>query len=205
MRLIKKHLILLALVMLTGAEKLSAQSSGLQQFDDRVLINLASNRSPEQTDIFLFLSRTHLYVDVGVPTCLMIGGVLGHDAGMRQNAAYIASSAAVTYGLTELIKYFVQRKRPFVRNIEIVPVYRPSSSSFPSGHTSAAFSTATSLSMAYSKWYVVAPAFLWAGSVSYSRMYLGVHYPTDVGSGAFIGAGTALSWSFLRHTSGPKK
>jgi membrane-associated phospholipid phosphatase len=50
---------------------------------------------------------------------------------------------------------------------------------------------ATSLSLQYPKWYVIAPAYLYAGTVAYSRMDLGVHYPSDVLSGAIIGSGSA--------------
>lgn len=52
--------------------------------------------------------------------------------------------------------------------------------------------------MAYPKWYVIAPAFLWAGSVSYSRMYLGVHYPTDVAAGAALGVGSTFILQSLK-------
>jgi membrane-associated phospholipid phosphatase len=45
---------------------------------------------------------------------------------------------------------------------------------------------------------VIAPSFLWAGTISYSRMYLGVHYPTDVATGAVLGAGTAAALSFMK-------
>ena len=62
----------------------------------------------------------------------------------------------------------------------------------PSGHTSTAFATATSLSLAYPKWYVVAPSFIWAGTIGYSRMHLGVHYPSDVVVGALVGSGSAF-------------
>jgi membrane-associated phospholipid phosphatase len=65
----------------------------------------------------------------------------------------------------------------------------------PSGHTSTAFATATSLSMAYPKWYVIIPSYAWASSVGYSRMHLGVHYPSDVFIGAIVGSGSA----FLTH------
>ena len=67
--------------------------------------------------------------------------------------------------------------------------------SFPSGHTSSAFALATSLSIVYPKWYVIVPSYLWASSVGYSRMHLGVHYPSDVLAGALVGTGSA----FLSH------
>jgi membrane-associated phospholipid phosphatase len=196
MRAIKIFYLLCFLQIFT-ITKGSAQAR-LQQWDDRVMINLMNNRTPEQTGIMLFLSNTNTYVDVGVPAGLLAAGIINNNREMRDNALYVASSTAISYGLTTLIKHLVKRPRPFIQNINIVPVYRAGSTSFPSGHTSSSISTATALSIAYPKWYVIAPAFLWAGSVSYSRMYLGVHYPTDVGAGALLGAGTAVSMSFLK-------
>jgi undecaprenyl-diphosphatase len=55
-----------------------------------------------------------------------------------------------------------------------------------------AFSTATSLTLQYKKWYVAVPAYFWAANVGYSRMYLGEHYPSDVFAGAAVGAGSAV-------------
>ncbi len=170
----------------------------IQQWDDCIMINLAENRTPRKTGLMMFLSKTYTYGDIGVPAALLAGGIIGNDRQMRENALYVASSTAITYGLNQLIKVIVKRPRPFIQNIKIVPVYQAREYSFPSGHASSTISTATSLSIAYPKWYVIAPAFLWAGSVSYSRMYLGVHYPTDVAGGALLGAGTAVSLSVMK-------
>jgi membrane-associated phospholipid phosphatase len=63
--------------------------------------------------------------------------------------------------------------------------------SFPSGHTTHAFVLATSVSLVYPEWYIIAPSYIWAGAVGYSRMHLGVHYPSDVWAGALIGSGSA--------------
>ena len=71
-------------------------------------------------------------------------------------------------------------------------IARPADYSFPSGHTATAFALATSLSITYPKWYVIAPSALWACSVGVSRMNEGVHYPSDVLAGAVIGAGCAV-------------
>lgn len=162
------------------------------------MIDLANHRTPEETGFMRFMSNTCIYGNIAAPTTLLVAGTIGHDQQMRQNALFVASSEAVSYGLTTLIKHLVKRPRPFVQNIHITPVYRARGYSFPSGHTSSSFTTATALSIAYPKWYVIAPSFLWAGTIAYSRMYLGVHYPTDVGTGAILGAGSAVTMSFLK-------
>lgn len=190
--------VVIQLIIAGPAINVSNAQNQIQQFDDRIMLDLQSHRSPPQTDVMLFLSRSYKYGDVGVPAALLVGGIIGNDKQMRQNSLYIASSTAVSYGVMLLLKKLVKRPRPFVQNINIVPVYRASSTSFPSGHAATTFSTAMALSKAYPKWYVIAPSFLWAGSVSYSRMYLGEHYPTDVATGASIGVGTALLLQGIR-------
>jgi membrane-associated phospholipid phosphatase len=168
------------------------------RLDDRILLNLAQNRTPGQTKIFLFVSRTNNLVNAGIPVGLFTAGVISGDKQMRQNAFYMASSSVVNLLATTGLKLLIKRRRPYIRNLRIVSVYPAEHYSFPSGHTSSAFTTATALSTAYPKWYVIAPSFLWASSVGYSRMYLGVHYPTDVAAGAVLGATTAYSLKFIR-------
>jgi undecaprenyl-diphosphatase len=189
--------LLQALIVFVFSTDLKAQSP-IQQFDDRVLIDLQMQRTPPQTDVFLFLTNTYRYGEIGIPAGLFIGGVASHNMEMRQNSLFVASSTLFSYGFTILLKHLVKRRRPFIQNVNIVPVYRAGSTSFPSGHASTTFASATALSIAYPKWYVIIPSYLWAGSVSYSRMYLGVHYPSDVTAGLLLGAGSAVSLSFLK-------
>ena len=92
------------------------------------------------------------------------------------------------------MKYLFDRRRPYEKYPDrIHPFSLEDSPSFPSGHTSTAFALATSLSIRYPKWYVIAPSALWACSVGVSRMNEGVHYPTDVLAGAALGAGCAVA------------
>jgi len=194
-----KHIVkslTITLALLLGAG--NGFSQRLQQFDDNLMIDIQHTRTPAQTVFFRFISNTNKYGDIGVPAGLFVAGAITNDKGMRENAAFVASSTAISFGVMELLKHIVKRPRPFIQNVNIVPVYRAGSTSFPSGHTSTAVSTATALSMAYPKWYVIAPAFFWAGTTAYSRMYLGVHYPTDVAAGAAVGVGSSLTMSFLK-------
>jgi undecaprenyl-diphosphatase len=193
-----KYLLVIQIGLMSFLPLHGFAQNGLQRLDDQILIDLSKTRTPEKTGFFMFLSKNNDLVNVGVPVGLFAAGVIGKDKEMRQNALYVVSSSAVNALVTMLIKKAVKRPRPFLANIKINAVYQPSHYSFPSGHTSTSFTTATALSQAYPKWYVIAPAYLWAGSVSFSRLYLGVHYPTDVAAGAILGTGTALSFRFMR-------
>jgi undecaprenyl-diphosphatase len=185
------------LPLLLVAAPAGAQSR-IDSFDIHVLQNIAATRTPGQTGFFRFISNTNDYVNVAIPAGLLAGGIIDHNADMRQNALYVAGSTAATTLLNTALKLIFKRPRPFKLHVSFTAVYMPGGYSFPSGHTSSAFSTATALSRAYPKWYVIAPAMLWAGTVGYSRMYLGVHNPSDVMAGALLGAGTAFGLGFIR-------
>ncbi len=70
---------------------------------------------------------------------------------------------------------------------DIVEYMSSKSLSFPSGHTSSAFTFAMAITMVLKKKGVAIPAFIFAFLMGVSRIYVGVHYPTDVIVGAFVG------------------
>jgi undecaprenyl-diphosphatase len=88
--------------------------------------------------------------------------------------------------LTALIKHAVPRHRPFEH--QLGPSER--THSFPSGHTATAFAGATVLS-AFAPRYRLA-FYALACLIGFSRLYNGVHYPTDVAAGAVLGTLVAL-------------
>ena len=127
------------------------------------------------------ISRSEPYVAVGVPVAMAVAAWIKHDKGLLKDAVYVGTSVAGAFVVTYGMKYLVDRERPYDKYPDRVHAYsHEGSPSFPSGHTATAFALATSLSVKYPKWYVIAPSALWACSVGVSRMNEGVHYPSDV-------------------------
>lgn len=186
------------LVLLVSMPAASWAQSGWHRLDEHILEELAAGRTDGQTKLWRFVSDANNYINAGIPVGVLVDGLIRNDDRTKRNGLYMAASTATTYLLNLAIKRLVRRPRPFLSDTRLVPVYRPGEYSFPSGHTSSVFSAMTSLSRCYPKWYVIAPSFVWAAGVGYSRMYLGVHYPTDVTAGAVLGAGTAFAMGFLR-------
>ena len=139
------------------------------------------------------LSHSGLILPVGVPTAMGIYALIEKDQALLKDAIYIGTTVVEAVGITYGLKYTFDRRRPYVKYPQLVhPIEPEDSPSFPSGHTAAAFSLATSLSITYPKWYVIAPSALWACGVGFARMNQGVHYPSDVLTGAAIGGGCAF-------------
>ena len=132
-------------------------------------------------------------LSVGIPTAMGVYALIKKDQPLLKDAIYIGTSVVEAIGLTYGLKYAFDRQRPYEKYPDrIHPIEPEDSPSFPSGHTAAAFSLATSLSITYPKWYVIAPSAVWACGVGLARINQGVHYPSDVITGAAIGVGCAF-------------
>ena len=140
------------------------------------------------------LSHSGLILPVGIPTAMGVYALIKKDQPLLKDAIYIGTTVIEAVGVTYGLKYAFDRERPYVQYPDkIHPIEPEDSPSFPSGHTAAAFSLATSLSITYPKWYVIAPSAVWACGVGMARMNQGVHYPSDVLTGAAIGIGCGFA------------
>lgn len=163
-----------------------------QNWDIETLDRINSNPNKALKGYSTFISESTTYFASGVPVVLGVVSLINHDDEMLKDALYIGASQLLDGALTYTLKNTIKRPRPYITYPDLIEPYQPMTSlSMPSGHTSLAFATATSLTLKYPKWYVIAPSYFWACSVGYSRMNLGVHYPSDVIAGAFLGAGSA--------------
>ena len=169
-----------------------------QNADINLLKHININRNKNIDGTAMLFSESVAPISIGIPALMFLKGSLQKDKTLKRNALVTGSSFVLAVGSGYVIKELVKRQRPYLSYAEI-EIYGPKESgfSFPSNHTSSSFSTATSLSILYPKWYVIVPAYAWAGSVAYSRMHIGVHYPSDVLAGAALGAGSAWACYYL--------
>ena len=177
---------LIFFLLISLNSQLSAQNPDIE-----ILRAINSPDELPSDDFFRFISNSEPYIMFAVPAGMATAGYFKNDKSLIRNACTGLAAIAINGGITLILKYSVNRDRPFVTYPDIIQKSKVNSPSFPSGHTSGAFATATSVSLAYPKWYIIAPSYAWAGTVGYSRMHLGVHYPSDVLVGALIGSGCA--------------
>lgn len=184
---------------------LFSQLSFSQNWDINTLRDININRNKSFDGTFKFISKTTSPIAFGVPAILFAVGYLQKDSVTKHKAIYIGTTVIISAIITQASKRIIKRDRPFVTYPYIENLEDETNYSMPSGHTSGAFAFATSVSVAYPKWYIIAPSFAWAGAVGYSRMHLGVHYPSDVIVGALVGSSSAyLSYKLNKWLFRPK-
>ncbi len=162
-----------------------------QNWDINLLTSINENESSFKNSFCTVISNSVVVFNIAAPLSVFTAGVIRHDKQLKTDAIFMVGGYLVSSIVTQGLKAIIERPRPFITYPYIVKRTEGGGYSFPSGHTSAAFCTATSLSLLFPKWYVIAPCYLYAASVGYARMYQGVHYPTDVIVGAIVGAGSA--------------
>ena len=178
---------LLLIVCVVPADAIGMQSVDGEGLDVGLFRNI-NNLQTKEDGWIEFIDQSSFAVFVGVPSGLLLYGVFADDRSVLDTGVLMGSSQAFVLGTAALGKIVLERQRPFevLRDVKVKHLSSAIGSSFPSGHTSQAFAVATMLAYR-AKPAVYVPALVWATVIGYGRIYLGLHYPTDVLGGIALG------------------
>jgi undecaprenyl-diphosphatase len=164
----------------------------LLSLDCRLFEFAAARRWPGAEPVLPRLSRS---ADHGVLWFATAAAIAASRTPRARRAAArgIASLSLASLTINTLGKRSVRRPRPVLDPVPLVRQLRrqPITTSFPSGHSASAAAFAAGVALESPAWgAAVAPV---AFSVAMSRVYTGVHFPSDVLAGAALGAGAAFA------------
>lgn len=130
--------------------------------------------------------------------CWLALGAAGAGVDTARRDAWLRATAGVgaAYVANTALKQVFRRKRPIFDGLPAL-ISTPTKLSFPSAHASSSFAAAAAFAPLVGP--AATPLRVTAGAMALSRVYLGVHYPTDIVAGAVLG--TAVGTLFKPRTS----
>ena len=160
--------------------------SQLHEFDEEVFERIAGWESPAMDRFMPALSQaaSHSKIWIAMAAAMSLAG----DKKGRRTAVEALAAVAITSFLANLVaKGIFRRRRPTDQVPEERRLPTPGSSSMPSGHTASAAAFARVVGAAYPGMRI--PLNALAAAIGFSRVYTGVHHPTDVIAGWLLGNG----------------
>lgn len=168
--------------------------STLKKFDD-IFINLINIKMNNPYLDKVMYRATNLGGAIFSSLLVIILIFIG-SANIRLMGFELLATLTISQVIVHSLKLIMSRERPY-KILDKLNTFgiNLKDYSFPSGHTTAAFSMATTIAMNIPKLTII--VFTLGIIVAISRIYLGVHYPTDVAAGIIIGLVTGLIVHFL--------
>jgi undecaprenyl-diphosphatase len=172
----------------------------LKHIDTQLLLFLNSHNCPFMDKVMWLISERNTWLPLYL---IMLGFVIYK---YKKQSWIILLGIVVLIVLSDqissgLIKPLVERLRPshdpmISTQLHIVNNYRGGLYGFVSSHASNTFAIAVFLSLLFKRKAFTVCILIWAAIVSFSRIYLGVHYPGDVMCGALLGTGIGFAVMF---------
>jgi undecaprenyl-diphosphatase len=171
------------------------------ELDKKIFLNLNSHHSDFMDNVMWFISGKLEWI----PLYLLLIALIIHRFKWKSIpifviilAGIVAADQIAVHGFKEVF----ERPRPshnpdLAQNIHLVKGYTGGMFGFVSNHAANSFCLATITSLIYRNKFLTIGMFVWAGLVSYSRIYLGVHYPADIVGGVILGFFVGVLFYFL--------
>ncbi len=174
---------------------------------DIEILRLIQNYRIELLDyLFYWLSKSTYFVSASIIIYLGCIAFFRRSERFKTLLLRMVTMLSVTTLIVLSLKYTILRTRPFELYSDIVNLAGACSPSFPSGHTAVAFTVAFGLMFSKIKRIYYLPVLLWAIAVAYSRLALGVHFPTDILTSIILAFTSAMASAFIyTDASGKKK
>lgn len=161
--------------------------------DLSILYHINHYRIQQLDALFITITNSAFVISAGTVLCYLLFAVKTRsNIQLRRQGILLLVSLAGAELIATILKYALNRPRPFILHPEIEKLSGGGSPSFPSGHTTDAFAVATAVLLLFPQKIWGRLTMFWAFAVAYSRLVLGVHYPSDVFGGVLIGAGWSL-------------
>lgn len=148
-------------------------------------------------EVFYFFNSTvkHYVLDFIMPVITRIGDgpflfvivillLISGDKKTRFTSILMLSSMTVSYYVVRVIKNFLERPRPFIILPDVNVIFTVGGFSFPSSHATMVFALAYISAGRFKRGYIF---YTIAVIISFSRVYLGFHYVSDIAAGALLG------------------
>lgn len=183
-----------------------------------VMLCLFLGLFPSESEVAVFFSeyrKTHPYLTYSMKIVTNWGnavfypvyaflfwqGIRHKNAELRNFAiGYAVAQLSITFFLGSLCKVFIGKPRPLTGGDFIPLSLKSANHSFPSGHTTEILCSSIPLSQRYGN--IILPLALGciAALMGFSRIYLNMHYPSDILGSVFLGsAGAYVAWFFCHH------
>jgi membrane-associated phospholipid phosphatase len=170
--------------------------------DVRIFRAINNSQCEFLNTVIPIMDKSIIFTSTLVPVTLFGVSRANNNYYNENSSVLLVLSEGLSTGITFGMKNIFKRDRPFTalsnvhfnKNKFLTDRY-----SFPSGHTAISFSMATSLTLRYpDKPILISGLYLYSTVISLGRIYLGVHYPSDVLAGMLIGSGSAVIIHSLR-------
>ncbi|MEK7114002.1 MAG: phosphatase PAP2 family protein [Patescibacteria group bacterium] len=149
-----------------------------------LLLNNLAGQSPFLDSVIVFFASYLAYILLVFFLAFLFFSQYQNREKLQIFLVTIISSIVARVGVTELIRFFYHRPRPFT-DLPVHQLLASSEWSFPSGHAAFFFAMATAVYLYNKKWGIA--FFIAVILMTISRIIAGVHYPSDIVGGALIG------------------